>query len=144
MSTCRTGSPIHATAASTRGYLLIESLTALAVLGVGLLPLATLAAVALNTQRHYEALGQATRAVAELAELEDPGPALSPLHARGIGPHPLRLCQSLASAGGEHGLPGCAPGPRLAVVGPLHPPSGRPGRVDDAIALRVVALWIRP
>lgn len=123
------------------GFILIESLTALAVLGVGLLPLAALAPFALSALRGYEALGQATRAAAELAELEDPDLALSPLQARGIGPNDLQLCQSLASA--EDG--GCSPGSRLAVVGPLSLASSRPaGGVRGAAALRVVALWIRP
>lgn len=127
------------------GFILIESLTALAVLGVGLLPLAALAPVALGALRGHEALGQATRAAAELAELGDPGLALSPLQARGIGPNHLRLCQSLASAGDEPVLAGCSPGSRLAVVGPLSLASSRPtGGAQDAAALRVVALWIRP
>lgn len=124
----------------TGGYLLIESLTALALLTIGMLPLATLAPVALGALRHHEDIGHATRAAAELAELEDPRLALSPLHARGIGAHHLQLCRSLAPAGAEHGLPGCAPGRRLAVVGPL-PRSAGP---DDEAALRAVALWIRP
>ncbi|MDW3684418.1 hypothetical protein RA280_22220 [Cupriavidus sp. CV2] len=128
-----------------RGFILIESLTALAVLGVGLLPLAALAPVALDTLRSYEALGHATRAAAELAELGDPGLALSPLQARGVGPNHLRLCQSLASSGDEPGLPGCSPGPRLAVIGPLPlASSGRASGVQDVAVLRVVALWIRP
>jgi hypothetical protein len=122
----------------------MESLTALAVLGTGLLPLATLAPVALGALRHHEAVGYATRSAAELAELEDPGLALSPLHARGIGPHHLRQCQSLAFAGGEHGLPGCASGLRLAVAGPLPMASGPAAGVGNDAALRVVALWVRP
>lgn len=137
-------SPFRTTRPSTRGYLLIESLTALAVLGVGLLPLATLAPVVLGALRHYEILAHATRAAAELAELEQPAMALSPLHARGIGPDHLRLCRSLIPAGGDDGLPGCTAGPRLAVVGPLRSSPTRPGGVHDAAALRVVALWIRP
>lgn len=142
-----TGRPPHPSSAKRglpsppRGFILVESLTALAVLGVGLLPLAALAPFALGTLRGYEALGHATRAAAELAELGDPGLALSPLQARGIGPNDLQLCQSLASAEGG----GCSPGSRLAVVGPLSLASSRPaGGVRDASALRVIALWIRP
>lgn len=128
-----------------RGFILIESLTALAVLGVGLLPLAALAPVALGALRGYEALGHATRAAAELAELGDPALALSPLQARGIAPDHLRLCQSLASAGDEPVLAGCSPGSRLAVVGPLSLASSRrAGSAPDAATLRVVVLWLRP
>ncbi|GAB7546165.1 hypothetical protein [Cupriavidus sp. 8B] len=122
----------------------MESLTALAVLGIGLLPLATLAPVALGALRQYEVLGHATRAAAELAELEDPGLALSTEQASGIGPHQLQLCQSVASMGAEHGLSGCVAGSRLAVVGPLRPASVHPGGLGSQSALRVIALWVRP
>ncbi|WP_043348553.1 type IV pilus modification PilV family protein [Cupriavidus basilensis] len=142
-----TGRPPHPSSAKRglpsppRGFILIESLTALAVLGVGLLPLAALAPFALGTLRGYEALGHATRAAAELAEMGDPALALSPLQARGIGPNDLQLCQALASAEDS----GCSPGSRLAVVGPLSLAwSRRAGGAQDAAALRVVVLWIRP
>lgn len=127
-----------------RGYLLIESLTALAVLGIGLLPLATLAPVALSALRQYDALGHATRSAAELAELENPDLALSPLQAGATSPHQLRLCQSIGSAGGESGLAGCVPGSRLAVVGPLPQAPDHLVGPGERAALRAIALWIRP
>ncbi|WP_420993336.1 hypothetical protein ACKI2N_014450 [Cupriavidus sp. 30B13] len=128
-----------------RGYLLIEALAALAVLGIGLLPLAALAPLALGTVRHYEALGHATRAGAELAELEAPGQVLALQQARAdAGRLHLRLCDSLASAAGEDGAPACVGGPRLAVAGPLPAWPGRAGDAGGSAALRTIALWIRP
>ncbi|WP_454722413.1 MULTISPECIES: hypothetical protein [Cupriavidus] len=131
------------------GYLLIEALAALAVLGIGLLPLATLAPLALGTVRHYETLGHATRASAELAELESPAQvlALQQAHA-GARPLPqplrLRLCDALASAGDADGGPACVAGRRLAVAGPLSAGSAHGGGAGGNAALRAVALWIRP
>jgi len=150
--TSRTGHPAdrpHAPHRAPRGYLLIEALAALAVLGIGLLPLAALAPAALGAVRHYEALGHATRAGAELAELEDPAQVLALLRARGnAGRLHVRLCDSLAFTGDENDEPACAAGPRLAVAGPLHARAARAGGTGgtggSSATLRAIALWIRP
>ena len=137
--------PLHPTPERGRhGYVLTESLTALAVLGIGLLPLATLAPVALGALRQYEAVAQATRAAGELAEMGDPSLALLPLHAGSVSRHQLQLCRSIASAGSEQALPGCAPGSRLAVVGSLPQPPSHVGGTGGQASLRAVALWIGP
>lgn len=127
-----------------RGFFLIEALTALALLGIGLLPLCTLAPVALGTLRHYEALSHATRAGAELAELEAPSLVLSSVHTRGIATEHLRLCKSLASAGDQHILPACVAGQQLAVVGPLHAFADAASGNSNNARLRTIALWVRP
>lgn len=134
-----------------RGYLLLESLVALAVLGIGLLPLARLGPTALQWWRDPLLIGQALRLAAEGAELAGlagpdavPDPARLPAvaHADGL-PRP-RWCASVPTdAAQSH----CPAGQRVVVVGPLPSspsPRGETGVAHPRIALRAIALRLRP
>lgn len=134
-----------------RGYLLLEALVALAVLGIGLLPLAGLAPTALQWWREPLRIGQALRLAAEGAELAGlagpdalPDPARLPALARTPGLPPPRWCASVPADAAQSS---CPAGHRVVVVGPL-PPEPRIGSRADAAqprtALRAIALRLRP
>jgi hypothetical protein len=124
--------------ARTSGYLLIEALSALAVVGLGLLPLATLGPTGLHWLGEQQAIAHATRIAAEAAELAPLDDSVSPLSmGQATARQLLRFCGT-APADADAGA--CGPGNRLAVVSPLTPAAGAlPSR-----SLRMVALWIRP
>ncbi len=109
------------------GYVLTESLAALALAIMAMLPLAGLSPHALQALRHAEAFGAATRAAVELIEADAPERALPPL--QGAGVLALRSCDRLDSLG-------CAAGHRLAVAR-----LARAGLAPQDMAL---VLWSRP
>lgn len=134
----RLARPVHADAHPRRapcrrrarkrsGYVLAESLAALALAIMALLPLAGLSPLALQSLRHAEAFGAATRAAAELLEADGPERALAPR--QGAGVLALRSCDRLDSLG-------CAAGRRLAVAR-----LARAGLAPQDMAL---VLWSRP
>lgn len=134
-----------------RGYLLLESLVALALLGIGLLPLAGLAPMALQWWREPLRIGQALRLAAEGAELAGlagpdalPDPARLPALARMPGVPPPRWCASVPADAAQSS---CPAGQRVVVVGPLPPAPGIGSGADAAqprTALRAIALRLRP
>lgn len=134
-----------------RGYLLLESLVALALLGIGLLPLARLGATALQWWREPLLIGQALRLAAEGAELAGlagpegvPDPARLPALAQTRGLPPPRWCASVPA---DPAQSGCPAGERVVVVGPLPSAPGMHGETGEAntrTALRAIALRLRP
>jgi len=114
-----------------RGYLLTESLVALALTGIALMPMATLAPLAVDALRHYEMLGAATRAAAELAEANGPDEVLAGRQSAAERKTQLMHCDHFDGRV-------CHPGRRLAVA---LLPAIRPGASDGEAA---VALWSRP
>ncbi len=137
-----------------RGYLLLESLVALALLGIGLLPLARLAPTALQWWREPLLIGQALRLAAEGAERAGlagpeavPDPARLPALAQTRGLPPPRWCASVPADSAQSG---CAAGQRVVVVGPLpsapamRGDAGEAGEANIRTALRAIALRLRP
>ncbi len=118
---------------ATRGYVLIESLTAFAVVGIGLLPLAALWPTGLQWLRHLQTVAQGTRIAAErveMAPLPHRAPTLSTL---GNGPATaLRAvpCDESPTVCGDE---------RLVLTGPLGSDS-----VGTPAGLRWIALWSKP
>lgn len=133
------------------GYLLLESLVALALLGIGLLPLAGLAPTALQWWREPLRIAQALRLAAEGAELAGlagpdalPDPARLPALAQMPGLPPPRWCASVPADAAQSS---CPAGQRVVVVGPLPPAPAMRSDVDTApprTALRAIALRLRP
>lgn len=134
-----------------RGYLLLEALVALAVLGIGLLPLAGLASTTLQWWREPLRIAQALRLAAEGAELAGlagpdavPDPVRLPALAEMPGVPAPRWCASLPANAAQSS---CPAGQRVVVVGPLPPASGMRNDADAAqsrTALRAIALRLRP
>lgn len=135
-----------------RGYLLLEALVALALLGIGLLPLARLGPTALQWWREPLLIGQALRLASEGAELAGlagpevvPDPARLPALAQTQGLPPPRWCASVPADAAQSG---CPAGQRVVVVGPLPPAPGIRAETGEAAnarsALRAIALRLRP
>lgn len=134
-----------------RGYLLIESLIALAVLGIGLLPLARLGPAALQWWRDPLLIGQALRLAAEGAELAGlagpdavPNPARLPAVSQAGGLPAPRWCASVPADAAQSD---CPAGQRVVVVGPLASSPGsrsEAGVAHSRTALRAIALRLRP
>ncbi|MBO4119650.1 hypothetical protein J5T34_02725 [Cupriavidus gilardii] len=136
-----------------RGYLLLESLVALALLGIGLLPLAWLGPTALQWWREPLLIGQALRLAAEGAELAGlaglagheavPDLARLPALAQRPGLPSPRWCATVPADAQSS----CPAGLRVVVVGPLPSTPGIRTEAGDAppgTALRAIALRLRP
>ncbi|NSX06513.1 hypothetical protein [Cupriavidus gilardii] len=137
-----------------RGYLLLESLVALALLGIGLLPLAWLGPTALQWWREPLLIGQALRLAAEGAELAElaglagheavPDPARLPALAQRPGLPSPRWCATVPADAAQSS---CPAGQRVVVVGPLPSTPGirlEAGDAQPRTALRAIALRLRP
>jgi hypothetical protein len=129
-------------ALSLSGYALIEALTALAILSVGLLPLASLAPFWLAILREQGIAVRALRIAGEAAERAGlhaaaDGPALSAGNVPEEGQ--LHLCQTPPSDGMTLA---CVPGMRLVVAGPLLAQGAR--LTASQASLHGIALWISP
>lgn len=113
-----------------RGYALAESLCALLVVSVGLIPLAGLGTTALARLRGHEQLSQAMRTAGELAE------------SAALGTVPVNRSDPV-SAEGCPILPGdrqsaCPRGGKLAIARLALEAPG------SAATLRGIALWVQP
>lgn len=125
------------------GYILIEALCALAVVGLGLLPVTTVGPVALRSLQEHQAIGRAVRIASEAAELASLDPTALPLALEPVPvQQPLRICDA---APGDVDSGSCLPGNRLAIVGPLPQPArGQSPDRTPARSLRMIALWLKP
>lgn len=140
---CHARARHHRERARMRGYLLPEVLCALAVLGLGLLPLASAAVAGLQWLREQAALNQAMRVVAEAAEQQPLGPSASlptlasrPPSSGLVGPPVLCATTAADATAGR-----CVPGSRLALAA-----LAVPANASEATSqgLRAIALWLQP
>ncbi|MGO4760984.1 type II secretion system protein [Cupriavidus sp. 2KB_3] len=118
----------------SRGYILLESLICLAVIGIGAMPLAVLGPLWLRLAGEQESLAQTTLWASEFAETAGAASTVPP------GAHHAQLCGKLSAASGPQPL--CAPGVRLVLAGPVRTaPDTSPGM---AVPPAHVALWVAP
>lgn len=125
------------------GYVFIESLTALIVVSVGMLPLAALWPVGMHGLRQQQAVAHGTRVAAEVAEIADAmagalsGPAMPLLAAPAAG-----IAWRLQQASCPVPSAGCAGSARLALAGPLAAGADADGAAGAALPW--IALWVAP
>ncbi len=112
------------------GHALAESLCALLIVTVGLIPLASLGTTALARQRSHEQLSQAMRTAGELAEAA----ALGTVPMNRSDPGSAEDCPVLP---GDR-QPTCPRGGKLAIA------RLAPGAPGSAATLRGIALWVQP
>lgn len=118
----------------SRGYILLESLICLAVIGIGAMPLAVLGPLWLRLAGEQESLAQTTQWASEFAETAGAGPTLP------AGARHAQLCGALSAGSGPQ--PVCASGVRIVLAGPVRiAPDASPGM---AVPLAHVALWVTP
>ncbi|CAG2148814.1 hypothetical protein LMG26411_03413 [Cupriavidus numazuensis] len=101
-----------------RGHVLAESLCALAVVSIGLVPLASLGTTGLAWLRGHEQLAQAVRSAGEAAEIS------------GMPVAPMNRSHAVSAEGPRTG--------RLAMAGLAV------GEPEASASLRGVALWLQP
>ncbi|WP_454764642.1 type IV pilus modification PilV family protein [Cupriavidus campinensis] len=117
-----------------RGYILLESLICLAIVGIGAMPLAMLGPLWLRLAGEQESLGQAMQLASEHAETGGAAPAVLP------GSRGARLCGAVTAGTGSQ--PHCAAGSRIALAGPVrNAPDIAPG---TTLPPTHVALWVMP
>ncbi|WER45113.1 hypothetical protein CupriaWKF_12415 [Cupriavidus sp. WKF15] len=107
-----------------------ESLCALLLVSVGLIPLASVGATALTRLRGHEQLAQAMRAAGEFAETA--ALDVTPMHQ--FDPLPSESCPRLP----DKAQAVCQGGGKLAIA---RLAAGEPG---SATTLRGIALWMQP
>ncbi|ODV40908.1 hypothetical protein AWV79_03185 [Cupriavidus sp. UYMMa02A] len=114
-----------------RGHVLAESLCALTVVSIGLIPLASLGTTGLAWLRSHEQVGQAMRAATEFVEVS----AMQAVPMNRSVAVSAEGCPAPAGAG--HSVCPRAGGLAIATL-----PTGAPGA--SAAGLRGIALWLQP
>ncbi|MGO4277630.1 MULTISPECIES: type II secretion system protein [unclassified Cupriavidus] len=116
------------------GYILLESLICLAVIGIGAMPLAVLGPLWLRLAGEQESLAQTTQWASEFAETAGAGSMVPP------GGRHAQLCGALGVGAGARPL--CAPGARIVLAGPVRiTADASPGMTAPPAH---VALWVAP
>lgn len=121
---------VHFCCRHGRGYALAESLCALLIVSVGLIPLASVGTTALARLRGHEQLAQAMRAVGEFTEIAE----LGVVRLNRSDPVSTEGCPLFQ----DKGQPACPVGGELAIA---RLAVGDPG---SAVTLHGIALWMQP